>query len=91
MAHREQLDDVLDARAEIRQLRKRVNETKAAWNEAKSELSAASTRLEDVLTEIEQKQGRLNLPFDEGTKPPAKPKRRKHDQGDQDEPRAKAV
>ena len=59
-AHRDQrLEEVLDARAEIRSLRKRVTETKAAWQTAKSELSDASDRLENVLTEIEQKQGRL--------------------------------
>ena len=74
-----QLDEVLDARAQIRELRKRVIETKAAWNEAKSELSAASDRLEGVLTELEQKQGRL--PFDPDATPPSK-RGRKHDQGE---------
>ena len=60
MAHRDQrLIEILDARAEIRSLRKRVTETKAAWQTAKGELRDASDRLENVLTEIEQKQGRL--------------------------------
>lgn len=66
MAHRDQLDDVLDARAEMRTLRKRVTETRAAWTLARTELNEASSRLEDVLTEIEQRQGRL--PFNPDAK-----------------------
>jgi predicted nucleic acid-binding Zn-ribbon protein len=59
-AHRDQrLEEVLDARAEIRSLRKRVTQTKEAWQEAKGELAAASDRLENALTDIEQRQGRL--------------------------------
>ncbi len=55
------IDDVIDAHAQIRFLRKRVQETKAEWADAKTELATASARLETVLTEIEQQQGRLPL------------------------------
>ncbi len=75
MSQREQLDDLLDTRAEIRRLRKAVEQTKAAYAQAKGELASATERAEEVLTEIEQKQGRL--PFDAEGEKPAKRKPRK--------------
>lgn len=59
----EQLDDLLDARAEIRRLRQDVLKKRLALREAKAKLSTATDKIEDTLTEIEQRQGRL--PFDE--------------------------
>jgi chromosome segregation ATPase len=73
--HQDQLEDVLDARAEIRELRRKVTMAKAAWTEAKTELSAATQRVEDLLTEIETRQGRLPFPFpDAEPKPKGKPR-----------------
>jgi hypothetical protein len=62
-AQREQLDDLLDARAEIRMLRTELTKRRAAVAEIKGKLASLTTRFEDVLTEIEVKQGRL--PFKE--------------------------
>jgi DNA repair exonuclease SbcCD ATPase subunit len=68
MAQREQIDDLLDARAELRRLRielteKRVTLHKSpayqAFKRVKQELAAIGDQFEEVLTEIEQKQGRL--------------------------------
>lgn len=88
MAHRDQLDDVLDARAQMRALRDKVKTTKAAWDDAKTELRDASERFESVLTEIEQKQGRL--PFDPSAgKTKGKPGKR--DQDEEKGPRSQAV
>ena len=49
----EQLGDLLDTRAEIRQLSKRVAEARAAWLDAKSDLTAAKTKLESLLSQLE--------------------------------------
>ena len=72
MASKDQLEDVLDARAEIRTLRNRVNTTKADYLDAKMAPSAAAERLEGVLTELEQKKGRL--PLDGGPGGPKRPR-----------------
>ena|ERR1700734_882521 len=81
MAQREQIDDLLDARAELRRLRielteKRVTLHKSpaflAYKRVKQELAAIGDQFEEVLTEIEQKQGRL--PFmAEGAEAPSIP------------------
>lgn len=59
----DQLDELLDKRAEIRRLRQEVLKRRLALRETKAKLEAMTDGLEDVLTEIEQRQGRL--PFDE--------------------------
>jgi hypothetical protein len=43
----ESLDDLMDTRAEIRKLRKRVDATRSAYSEAKSELAAATSRADE--------------------------------------------
>ena len=57
-----QIDDLLDARGEIRRLSKIVADARDVWVGAKSELTAAKTKLEGVLDELEQRQGRLPFP-----------------------------
>jgi hypothetical protein len=64
-ANREQLNDLFDTRAEVRRLQKVVKDTRAAASEARSELAAASSRAEGILTEMEQKQGRLAFEGDD--------------------------
>ena len=71
------LDEMLDARAEVRRLKKKVQQSRQAFNEARSELSAASDRLENAITEIEQQQGRLFDSDEEG-----KSARRRERKGD---------
>jgi hypothetical protein len=73
-----QIDDVLDARAAVRQLRLEVTKRRQALAEVRDKLATASGRLEDLLTELEQKQGRL--PFgddaqaqDDAPSPAARP------------------
>jgi len=61
MSQRAQLDDLLDARQEMRKWRTAVKQTREAYSAAKSQLSAATARAEEVLTQIEQKQGRLTF------------------------------
>ena len=73
----EQLDDLFDARAEIRRLKKAVAETGAAYSEAKSELKEASARSEEILVQLEHKQGRLEFPEDEAPAPKRKGRPRK--------------
>jgi hypothetical protein len=67
-----QLDDFLDARAEVRQLQRRVTQAKDAWNkaknglaekaaydQAKNELADKLALAEDILVQEELRQGRL--------------------------------
>jgi hypothetical protein len=54
-----QIDDLLDARAELRRLRKQVAACRLALRASKEQLATATDRLEDILTELEQRQGRL--------------------------------
>jgi hypothetical protein len=70
MSNQEHLNDLFDTRAEIRRLQKAVKDTRAAALEAKSELAEATKRAEGILTEMEQRQGRLA--FDDATTPPKK-------------------
>jgi DNA repair exonuclease SbcCD ATPase subunit len=70
------LDDMLDARREIRRLKKEVAAKRAEFNEARSQLAAANDRLEKVLVEIEQKQGVMDFGEDDA-EASAKPKRAK--------------
>jgi predicted nucleic acid-binding Zn-ribbon protein len=69
----DQLEELLDARANIRALEKELLKRRIALRETKTKLSDARGKIEDTLTEIEQRQGRL--PFDEAeaveVKPPA--------------------
>jgi hypothetical protein len=85
---REQLDDLMDARAEIRRLKQQVANTRAAFNDAKSALADKSALVEEILTQMEQKQGRL--PFDPSAGKP-KSKRPKRDADSHDEPRSEAI
>jgi hypothetical protein len=64
-----QIDDLLDARAAIRQLRHELTNRRLALREVKDKLATATGRLEDVLTELEQRQGRLPFPDDAGSAP----------------------
>ena len=57
----QQLDDILDARAELRRKRIALNDAKIALNQAKTALSETKAHWEDLLTEVEQKQGRLSF------------------------------
>jgi hypothetical protein len=66
-----QIDDLLDARATIRQLRLELAKRRLAYLECKERLATASERLEDVLTEFEQKQGRLPFGDDAAEAGPA--------------------
>ena len=63
LVDQDQLEELLDKRAEIRRLRQDVLKKRVALRESKTRLAALVDGLEDVLTEIEQRQGRL--PFDE--------------------------
>jgi hypothetical protein len=72
----EQLDDLFDARAEIRRLKKAVAETGAAYSEAKSDLKEASARSEEILVQLEHRQGRLQFGEEEVAPTPKKKKGR---------------
>jgi hypothetical protein len=72
---RQQLDDLMDARTEIRRLRKVVIDARAVLAEARSELTAAVAKQEGVLEELEARQG--CLPFQDEAAEPAKPRRRR--------------
>ena len=85
---REQLDDLMDTRAEIRRLKKQVADTRAAFNLARSELADKSALAEEILTQMEQRQGRL--PFDPSAGKP-KSKRPKRDADGHGEPRSEAI
>ena len=61
MSQKKQLEELLQARQEIRRARKTVKETRAAYSAARSELGQATARAEKVLTEIEQRQGVLPM------------------------------
>jgi hypothetical protein len=74
------LDDLFDTRQEIRRLQRLVKETRAAAAEAKSDLAEASKRAEGILTEMEQKQGRLPFEGDDA-KPRKKGRPRKQTSG----------
>lgn len=78
MAQRDQVDDLLDARAELRRLRielteKRVTLHKSpaflAYKRVKQELASINETFEECLTSLEVKQGRL--PFMEQDQPTA--------------------
>jgi hypothetical protein len=80
-ANKQQLDDLFDARAEIRRLKKAVADTRAAFAEAKSELATATARSEEILVQMEHKQGRLEFPEEEAA-PTKKGRPRKQTSGD---------
>lgn len=76
-----QIDELLDTRAEIRTLRKELLKRRIEFQTCKSKLSKAVDRLEDVLTELEQRQGRLPFPeIDDGgaPDPAARPSNGRH-------------
>ena len=55
----QQLDDILDARAKLRQQRVAVDNARITLNQAKIALKETKDHWEDLLTEVEQRQGRL--------------------------------
>ena len=57
----QQLDDILDARAKLRQQRLAVANARIALNQAKTALADTKEHWEDLLTEVEQRQGRLQF------------------------------
>jgi hypothetical protein len=73
VAKRDELDDVLDARVEIRRLKKVVADCGVALASAKGDLKAANERSESLLVEIEVRQGRLPLDFEANGRPGKKP------------------
>ncbi len=75
MSHPDGLDDALDARAEIRRLKKREKAAMAELSAARTERREAEQRFETVMSEIEHKQGRLFDP-DEDDKPKGRGRKR---------------
>jgi septal ring factor EnvC (AmiA/AmiB activator) len=71
MANQLAIDDLLDARAEVRRLRKQVTDQRLALRASKDKLTAALDRLEDNLTQLEQQQGRLPFGDDAAEPKPA--------------------
>lgn len=59
----QQLDDILDARASKRDARKAYETARVAMNQAKSAWNESKERLETLMDEVEQRQGRL--PFED--------------------------
>jgi hypothetical protein len=57
----QQLDDILDARAKLRQQRIAVDNARITLNQAKIALKETKEHWEDLLTEVEQRQGRLQF------------------------------
>jgi chromosome segregation ATPase len=66
-----QIDDLLDARASVRQLRRELANRRLALREVKEKLATATDRLEDLLTELEQRQGRLPFADDAQAEAPS--------------------
>jgi hypothetical protein len=56
------VDDLLDARSEVRRLRKLVLQQRIALKQAKESLAGALERVETCFDELEQRQGRLPFP-----------------------------
>ena len=62
MSQRKDLDEVLDARAEIRRLRKEEAASLQAFVEAKRTQRKPKPGSKSVMSDIESKQGRLEFP-----------------------------
>ena len=60
-AAEQQLEDILDARAKLRRARLAHNDAKIALHQAKTALDDTKAHWEELLTEVEQKQGRLSF------------------------------
>jgi hypothetical protein len=56
-----QLDDILDARAKLRSARLAFNNARIALNQCKTALNDTKANWEELLTEVEQRQGRLSF------------------------------
>jgi multidrug resistance efflux pump len=67
-AAQQQLDDLLDARGKLRKLRLDKENARIALNQAKTALREFAEKFEDLYTEIEQRQGRLQ--FDDAAPEP---------------------
>jgi hypothetical protein len=65
------IDDVLDSRAMIRTLEKELLKRRIEFRAAKEKLADARARLEENLTQLEQRQGRLPFPEADQTDAPA--------------------
>jgi hypothetical protein len=63
------VDDLLDARSEVRRLRKLVLQQRIALKQAKESLAGALERVETCFDELEQRQGRLPFGDDAGSAP----------------------
>jgi hypothetical protein len=63
------LDEILDGRAKLRQQRIAVDSARITLNQAKIALKETKEHWEDLLTEVEQRQGRLA--FDDAEAQPA--------------------
>jgi hypothetical protein len=72
MSNQLQIDDLLDARADVRALRKALTAKRIELADIRARLTTASDRLENLLTELEQQQGRLPFGADEPAEAPAK-------------------
>jgi hypothetical protein len=69
------IDDILDTRARIRTLEKELLKRRIEFRAAKEELADARARLEENLTQLEQRQGQLPFPEaeDDAPSPSARP------------------
>jgi hypothetical protein len=83
----QQLDDILDARAKLRQQRVAVENARITLNQAKIALKETKDHWEDLLTEVEQRQGRLAFDDAQAEQAPApqarrgRPKRQQETEG----------
>jgi hypothetical protein len=75
----QQLDDILDARAAKRDARKAFEAARIAMNQARTTLSEATERVEALMDEVEQKQGRL--PFEQAVEHEQAPTQGPYTQG----------
>ncbi len=57
----QQLDDILDSRAKLRSARLAFNNARIALNQCRTALNDTKAHWEELLTEIEQRQGRLSF------------------------------
>src|SRR5258707_14549871 len=71
MSRQLQIDDLLDARAEVRVLRKELLQRQEAFRAVRHRLMTATNRVEGLLTELEQQQGRLPFAEAEEAEAPA--------------------
>jgi hypothetical protein len=101
MAQRDSVDDLLDARAELRRLQAELAEKRAilnktsaflAFKDVKQRMASINKTFEECLTSLEVKQGRLPFMEPDKTATPSVPVvtngKGKRKRGDSKEPRA---